>query len=182
MIPSQLITILEEFGTNQLSHSGRKLLEHLGGTYQLLKKWGNPEDIALAGLFHSIYSTQSYKKQAVPFEEREKVVAAIGEEAEKIAFLFCECDRNSFYGAPEQEDLIPVISRRTHQVLLIDEGIQQALLEIEAANIVEQHPKIKDRTDPNRAIPILTRLIEWESILSSKAVAALKECLDDFQK
>jgi hypothetical protein len=63
----------------------------------------------------------------------------------------------------------------------VDEEIQRALLEIESANIVEQHPRIKDRTDASRAIPIFSRLLDFNHLLTTGAVSGLKQCIQDFE-
>ena len=59
----------------------------------------------LAGLYHSVYGTEKFRKQTVPLEARDAVRGAIGRQAEEIAYLYCALSRESLYrnldvGAP----------------------------------------------------------------------------------
>jgi hypothetical protein len=107
--------LLEQARAGEVSHSGRTLYEHLAGTYELLREWGNVEPVCLAGLFHSIYGTQHFKRRVWPLTDRATIQELIGPQAELMAFIFCTCDRALFLG------------RRP-----------RALREIEAANLIEQ--------------------------------------------
>ena len=62
---SKLLDLLIDLNTDSLSHSHGTLIDHLQQTYELLKQWENPQYVCLAGLFHSIYGTQIYKKQTL---------------------------------------------------------------------------------------------------------------------
>jgi len=99
--------------TKQIRHSGRDFFEHLKGTHDLLRDWGNPEYLCLAGLFHSIYGTQFFKHKTLSLEQRDALIDLIGVKAEALAYLFCTQDRRKFTDGE--------------------------LLEIEAANLIEQH-------------------------------------------
>ncbi len=101
MIPDKYKTVLENLGTDLTSHSGRSLYHHLDGVYALLKKWNNPEEISLAGLFHSIYGTQSFKTQTVLFENRNIIKSEIGSAAEELVYLFCTTDRATFFSSAQ---------------------------------------------------------------------------------
>lgn len=57
---------LLKLGTQLVFHSHASLHTHLVGVYSLLKRWGCPERVALAGLFHSIYSTDEFHDFALP--------------------------------------------------------------------------------------------------------------------
>jgi (p)ppGpp synthase/HD superfamily hydrolase len=98
--------------TKQVRHSGRDFFEHLKGTHDLLCDWGNPEYLCLAGLFHSIYGTQFFKHKTLSLDQRSELAALIGDKAEHLAYLFCTKDRRTF--------------------------TDPDLLEIEAANLIEQ--------------------------------------------
>jgi Domain of unknown function (DUF6817) len=81
--------------TAGVRHSGREFYEHLRGVYDILAERGNPEYVCLAGLFHSIYGTNSFKTGAMPRtpEGRLWVAKQIGDEAEALVFIFCTVDR-----------------------------------------------------------------------------------------
>ena len=87
---STKIKFLEYLCTEDKSHSGRTLLEHLLGTYNKLKEWNAPEYLQDAGLFHSVYGTASFKHQST--NDRDTVRTLIGEQAEEIVFMFCSIE------------------------------------------------------------------------------------------
>ena len=47
----------EACSTGQVPHVAKTLFEHLQGTYELLREWGNPPDVCHAGLCHALYGT-----------------------------------------------------------------------------------------------------------------------------
>jgi hypothetical protein len=98
--------------TRGTRHSGREFFAHLKGVHDLLRDWGNSEHVCVAGLFHSIYGTQYFKHRCLPLNRRAELAALIGVEAECLVYEFCTCDRARL---------------RDPQ-----------LLEIEAANLIEQ--------------------------------------------
>ena len=81
------IDFLESLGCFEKGHKGQTLLEHLLGTKEILKKWGAPEYLQDAGLFHSVYGTSVFLYQST--DDRVKVRELIGEQAEEIVFMFC---------------------------------------------------------------------------------------------
>lgn len=114
---------LIELDADKTRHSGRVLYQHLKGTHDLLRDWDQPEDVCLAGLFHSIYGTDLFKHQSL--KDRGRLVEMIGVKAELLVHLFSTKKRPLF------EDVE-------------DEDIRKQLMEIEAANLVEQDgPKAK---------------------------------------
>ena len=62
----------------------------------MLERWGFPEPVCLAGLFHSIYGTEGFQGLILDLSERENVAEIIGERAEQAAFFNCVMDRDSF--------------------------------------------------------------------------------------
>jgi hypothetical protein len=49
--------------------------------------------VCLAGLCHSVYGTNVYRRVLISPEDRISVRAAIGEEAEQLVYLFSTIDR-----------------------------------------------------------------------------------------
>lgn len=117
------------FTTHDVRHSGRKLLDHLLGTHDLLNKWGNNDDVCKAGLFHSIYGTNKFRTKAWPLTDRETIRDLIGARSEWLVFLFCTLDRPSDFF---QED----------DFLEYTDALRD-LREIEAANLLEQGSRSK---------------------------------------
>jgi hypothetical protein len=81
--------------THDVRHSGRTLLQHLVGTYDLLRAWDAPEHVCLAGLFHSIYGTAIFKHQTIAPtpQNRDRIADLIGRNAENLAYVFCAAAR-----------------------------------------------------------------------------------------
>jgi hypothetical protein len=88
------------------------------------------------GLFHSIYATQSYKTQSASFDDRERIRTAIGERAERLAFLFCVSRRGQFFEI--LGDPVAKLHDGVHDVdIPVSHDELHDLIEIEIANYVE---------------------------------------------
>lgn len=122
-------------GADQLLHSGRHFLAHLEGTYRLLRRWGLSEAVCHAGLFHSMYGTDGFKRNALTLDDRHEVRALIGEEAERLVYLFCSIRRISLFerGTPES-----IRFREAGRRTPISKHEWVALLHIEYANTLDQ--------------------------------------------
>jgi hypothetical protein len=142
-------TLLERSGAALTPHSGRTLLEHLAGTWQLLRDWGNPEAVCLGGLFHSIYGTNAFLRESLSSQRREELQAAIGREAEQLAWLFSSVDRpravleglKSPPGGGRMTQPLALsarVDRRTLGSLIVTREQLFTLAEIECANLMEQ--------------------------------------------
>lgn len=104
-----LYTVLGEIGLADVPHTHDDLLAHLGGTYHVLARWGRPEPVAVAGLFHSIYGTEGFPRSSVSLAQRPWVQALIGPEAEGLAYRYCALSYRSLQqsvdeGRPLLED------------------------------------------------------------------------------
>jgi len=124
MVKPEHLKLLRKQKADDHYHSNRCLLDHLTGTYDLLIQWDNPEDVCVAGLFHSIYGVETQQSKPDRFDLRESVRSVIGESAEQLVYLFCSLERGQYFSNT------------------IKQSEQQALIEIEAANIIEQAPYI----------------------------------------
>lgn len=145
-------------------HSRRSgLFTHVKNTHDLLESWGNPPEVCLAGLCHSIYGTWHVSHTALPFTQRDTVRDLIGEEAERLAYIFCVAER--------PKDLLDCLDRRdveikdhhTGAVMALTRETLDRLLEIEAANILEQderHYAVLDQCLRARLTPGAIRAIE----------------------
>lgn len=117
---------------NTIKHSGGTLYMHLQGTHDLLRAWGNDDDVCAAGFFHSIYGTNKFRTKAWPITDRETIRDLIGERAERLVYAFCTIDRPAaFFDFGHR-----VISNLPTDVF-------RDLLEIEAANLLEQGSRSK---------------------------------------
>ncbi|MGH9347919.1 MAG: DUF6817 domain-containing protein [Vicinamibacterales bacterium] len=142
-IPRRYADLLDELDTAHHEHSDATLRQHLLETYALLKDWGNPDEVCVAGLFHSIYGTQWYPVESAPMTERERIAGVIGKPAEELAFLFCATDRADLWQSPGDED-VTLRSRIDEGRFVVSRARRRDLLEIEIANTVEQLDRVRD--------------------------------------
>ena len=130
--------------TEQTKHSHRTLYDHLLGTYNILAIEGRSEEIRLAGLFHSIYGTSIFKVKTM--KEREEIKNLIGEDAERLAWYFCNLQRPQCWGLADTTffngEPIPMLTRDGYKTLMSMEDVI-ALQQIEDANLREQQPDYK---------------------------------------
>lgn len=83
---------------NGYKHSrGRDFQDHLQGVAGLLQRWEQDALTVQVGLFHSAYSTQQYPYGLYSYQQRDKLRALIGHDAERLVFLFCSHDRVDLY-------------------------------------------------------------------------------------
>jgi hypothetical protein len=88
------LDLLRGLGFANLEHDSHvPFLSHLMGTRRLLASWGERPALCDAGLFHSVYGTEYFVPERVA--DRGDVVAIIGPEAERIAWLWCAITRNT---------------------------------------------------------------------------------------
>ncbi len=93
------IAALHALGAAEIDHTGHDFLSHLKAVRDLLARHGADDEIAAAGLFHSIYGTERFQDFCLPLEQRARVRALIGERAERIAWLNGIMDRAAFDAA-----------------------------------------------------------------------------------
>jgi len=124
--------------TQDIEHSGRDFYTHLRGTYDLLAAWGNPKFVCLAGLFHSIYGTFVFRRKTLAFDQRNTVRELIGHQAEFLAYVFCVTERGGFPALAAGSGRVVVEDYRTKEKIALSRTELTHLLEIEAANLIEQ--------------------------------------------
>jgi len=120
-----------------VGHSGRTFYQHLRGTYDLLD--GAPDYVRLAGLCHSIYGTNAFKRAVIPMSMRSAVRDVIGDDAERLAFIFCSCNRPiALIRAAKQGAPYFVLDRHSKRRIDLSPQDLSDLLWIEMANLTEQ--------------------------------------------
>ncbi len=92
-----VLSYLESVGTQTVAHSSDGLLAHLEATSDLLQRWGNSDDICLAGLCHAIYGTDGFEVSLLDISQRNEVRAVGGAAAEEFVYFYASCDRQFFY-------------------------------------------------------------------------------------
>ena len=132
------VFLTEQLRTHEVGHSGRDFYTHLKGTHDLLRAWRNPDPICLAGLFHSIYGTWHFRHKAFPIENRHVIRDLIGEEAELLAYVFCVTERPKAFLIHASSPATAIKDHHTGHLIRLSPAALNKLLEIEAANLLEQ--------------------------------------------
>jgi hypothetical protein len=88
------LELLRGLGYTDLQHDSHvPFMSHLLGTRRLLAAWGERPALCDAGLFHSVYGTEYFQPEQSA--SRDDVIAIIGSEAERIAWLWCTIRRDT---------------------------------------------------------------------------------------
>jgi hypothetical protein len=82
-------------GSRQADLANGSFWDHLVGVEEVMRGWGMPETLCLAGLYHSVYGTEGFQLYTLPLTEREVVRSVIGERGELAVFYNCVMDRSS---------------------------------------------------------------------------------------
>jgi len=88
---------LTKLGAGDFEHLDGSLIDHLKGTYTLLKRWGANRALCNAGLFHAAYGTAGFNKSLVLGDCRYSIKNIVGKKSEKIVYTYCACDRDFFW-------------------------------------------------------------------------------------
>jgi hypothetical protein len=94
--------------------------------------------VCRAGLFHSIYGTELFRRWSLPLERREEVRALIGERAERIVFANCMMDRASFDALLESEGPFRIRNRETGETLELSREDFDDLVRVHLCDWLEQ--------------------------------------------
>lgn len=88
-VARRIIAFLEAEGADEVGHAGgRTLLDHLVETYEILRRWHQPDPLAHAALIHSVYGTEAFRHAVLEPERRAELAAVAGADAERLAHLF----------------------------------------------------------------------------------------------
>ncbi len=132
---ASLVELLVNIGADTRRHSQRMLIDHLLGTYDLLKKWGCERWICIGGGLHSIYGTNVFTMATLKEDSRQMLRERFGEEAECITWLFSCLDR------PKAIEEGIGKNRFDNSLIDLSDKTLSALRLIEAANLIEQGSK-----------------------------------------
>jgi hypothetical protein len=136
MIPSKFKHYLIEQGAAQTVHSGYTLWDHLAGVHRILEACGSEDDVSTAGLFHSIYGTQVFKKVTIDSSRRAEVQDLIGQRAESLVWAFCSLPRPKLFEVSLKEQTFDWLD----QLNVAENKAQfwENLARLECANLLEQ--------------------------------------------
>jgi len=138
----RLIDFLVGLGIEQVTHTGRSYLAHLIGVYRLMEVRGCDEGICRAGMFHSIYGTQTFRGFKLPLDNRPELRALIGERAERLAYLNCAMDRASLDCALERAgERYEITDRLTGETVQLSREDFDDLCRVNLYDWLEQVPR-----------------------------------------
>ncbi|WP_457328706.1 DUF6817 domain-containing protein [Rhizobacter sp. P5_C2] len=145
VVPPGCASFLKQTRTHEIHHSGRATLyDHLVGTYRLLTEFDVPEPTRLAGLFHSVYATQSFQHVSVLAQDRPAVLALIGEEAERLVRIFSTLPRprlldDALHNSSDRwEDVVWEAASRLPGLEDAQRADVMQIAAIECANLIDQ--------------------------------------------
>src|SRR5215472_1024972 len=152
----------------EMPHSERSLFQHLRGTWRLLNDWGMPNDLCLAGLFHSVYGTAEYRNVLFTAAERQTVRRLIGVHAESLAYIFSIGDREAIWDNLEALAELPkrldVRVFGTDGLMRVSGDVVGRLLVIECANFADQTCAVD-----GLPAPWMSWLLHWRQHLEPSA-------------
>lgn len=113
------------------------LIEHLKGTHSLLESWGASKELCIAGMYHALYGTSGFDNHLIPYIDRYKAKAILGEEIEQIVYTYGSCDRDYFWPQIGLKNTQVFLNRftETHRRLTVCE--LQYFCELTVANEIE---------------------------------------------
>ena len=141
----ELVDYFHTLATEDVEHTDGTYMGHCFTVYRDMKRWGFDEELARAGLFHSIYGTGLFQRFKLPVEKRGEVRELIGERAERLAYLNCAIIYDEF----DQElarggETFRMTSRLTGEVIELNEAELDDLLRIHLVDRLEQIPRSKE--------------------------------------
>ena len=170
--------LLESLGAGDFQHLNGDLETHLKGTSAILKEWGASELLQTAGLFHAAYGTAGFDESMVSLEQRASIAEVIGQDEEKLVYLYCSCDRGFVF--PQFDGRPQVIFRdRFNQKEFVLSSSDAALFcELTVANELELvYASEGFKQEYGKALYGLFR--GMEHYLSEVAICTYREALED---
>ena len=160
------LALLRRLGFGELEHDSHvPFLSHLVGTARLLRAWDSRPALCDGGLFHSAYGTQYFQPAATA--DRDEVVALIGADAERVAWLWCTIMRDTL--DPEART---VVDRHTEATLSLSAQDVSDIATLWAADTVEQ---IERMTPDERSFAFgLPEVLDAASPPAREAVATVQ--------
>ena len=145
-------TFLTDLGIEKVPHTEKTYLGHLVNVYRLMESEGCTEELCAAGMFHSIYGTQQFQGFKLELEDRVKVRDMIGTRAEKLAYLNCAMQRETFDAATEGNvEMYEFTDRITKEKVVLNRADFDDLCRVHLYDWLEQAPRSRYGWDYRRA-------------------------------
>ena len=155
------LDFLRHRGAQEITNSRQTLLDHLCGVRALLLRWDAKAGVADAGLFHSVYGTEVFCIPSIPESDRSIVRELMGEKAERLAWLYCCLRRNDFEPAAARGTPDHIVHHATGELVAIAPDEASALMNLLAADVLEQLPRhpLRNRTRAESAFHMRRHLL-----------------------
>ena len=140
----QQLEFLAARGASDHAHSLASLIDHLNGTREILASWGAPPALCTAGLFHSVYGTESFESKVADLADRDAVRELIGPTSEEIAYTFAIMSQESLEDNLARTSGFRLQHRITGEWFDIDREMLAAICNLSAANWLEQLPRLAE--------------------------------------
>lgn len=156
----KLHNFLRESVPEALPHTGATTFDsHLRGVQSVLRRWGAPEYLANAGLFHSLYGTEGFQGYKLSVTRRPAIRSLIGPKAERLVWIFCMVDRlsvdktvNDYSKGSSQKDSPKCFTSRDElgrfEIPLNNDEEWLDFLELSLADWLEQVEGAAEKTNP----------------------------------
>jgi len=120
------INFLYNKNCHNIKHSHSNFFNHLVGTFNILKKWKQPEDLCVAGMFHNIYGNKYFNPNLNV--TREEIKNLIGENVENLVYRFVNCDRNKINESNDLELIVLNLANSLDQrkLFIIEDNLYDA--------------------------------------------------------
>ena len=130
--------LLERLGARSVRHGrGRTLYQHLLETSTILGVWAQPLHVREAGALHSVYGTDVFRGRLLGLERRAEIRALVGEQGERLVYLFAVLPRADVFATFDRAGRIPdTVVQLGDERVTPDEFAE--LLILQMANHVEQ--------------------------------------------
>lgn len=148
MIPQSFerqVEFLNSRGAAAQPHFSSSLIQHLLGTREILLSWQASPVLYTAGLFHSVYGTESFQVSIVDLAERVLVREIVGAECEQIVYYFSVMTRDSFEANLQFISDYKIQERTSKKWRKISSPMFKQICNLSAANWLEQlerHPSL----------------------------------------
>lgn len=164
---------LAAHGAGEIPHPGGTLLAHLRRVHALLSAWQARPAVRLAGLCHAFYGTDGFATALGGLTERSELEAVIGEEAERLVYLYAGCDREFSYprlaGGPFRDRFTGTESDPPART-------RRDLAELTAANELDL-ARVNDDFRAAHGQALLTLFTSWRTLLSDPAWQCVRDTL-----
>lgn len=159
--PMDAHAFLDARCAKDVRHSGLTLKDHLIGVEAILVRWDAPKHVQLGGLMHSVYGTTSFRQAVQKPSARDEVRAVIGDDAERLAWMFGGLDTASLHTACRNDAAAAELRMRwSENAVSVSPSDLRGLALIHAANWLEQFDRMRPMARAGR-MNDMRQIADW---------------------